>query len=146
MDLKLDYHGMLEMALAEARKGLQEGGIPIGAAIFDATGKLVGAGHNRRVQQNDPSVHGGNGCISQRGQATELSQVDHGDHTGALLVLQRVGAAVWIWHARSWREPEFSGWDGLAAHARLDSQECIALLAEYIQENPAVWHEDIGEE
>jgi len=48
----------MEVATAEARKGLAEGGIPIGAAIFDASGKLVGAGHNRRVQNGDPSLHG----------------------------------------------------------------------------------------
>src|SRR6266436_7543259 len=54
----MDYHSMLAVALAEARLGLKEGGIPIGAAIFNQTGKLVGAGHNRRVQQGDPSVHG----------------------------------------------------------------------------------------
>ena len=49
---------MLAVAIAEARKGLAEGGIPIGAAIFDESGKLVGAGHNRRVQNGDPSLHG----------------------------------------------------------------------------------------
>src|SRR5208282_3380398 len=55
---ELDHAAMLAVALAEARAGLAEGGIPIGAAIFDAAGKLVGAGHNRRVQQGDPSLHG----------------------------------------------------------------------------------------
>ena len=49
---------MLEVALAEARKGLAEGGIPVGAAIFDAAGKVLGSGHNRRVQNGDPSLHG----------------------------------------------------------------------------------------
>jgi len=53
-----DYSAMLTVAIAEARKGLAEGGIPIGAAIFDGDGKLVGAGHNRRVQNGDPSLHG----------------------------------------------------------------------------------------
>src|SRR5580700_9836929 len=53
-----DYPAMLRVAIAEARKGLAEGGIPIGAAIFDASGKLIGAGHNRRVQNGDPSLHG----------------------------------------------------------------------------------------
>ena len=53
-----DYSAMLEVAIAEARKGLAEGGIPIGAAIFDESGKLLGAGHNRRVQNGDPSLHG----------------------------------------------------------------------------------------
>ena len=55
--LPQDYQAMLAVALGEARLGRKEGGIPIGAAIFDATGKLVGAGHNRRVQDGDPSVH-----------------------------------------------------------------------------------------
>ena len=53
-----DYSAMLAVAIAEARKGLAEGGIPIGAAIFDESGKLLGAGHNRRVQNGDPSLHG----------------------------------------------------------------------------------------
>jgi cytosine deaminase len=52
---ELDYAAMLAVALAEARKGLVEGGIPIGAAIFDASAKLVGAGHNRRVQNGRAS-------------------------------------------------------------------------------------------
>src|SRR6202451_3669797 len=54
----LDHSAMLAVALDEARKGLAEGGIPIGAAIFDADGKLIGSGHNRRVQNGDPSAHG----------------------------------------------------------------------------------------
>jgi creatinine deaminase len=49
-----DYEGMLAVAIKEARQGLAEGGIPIGAAIFDQTGKLVASGHNRRVQHGDP--------------------------------------------------------------------------------------------
>src|SRR5499425_3672083 len=53
-----DDSSMLEVALGEARAGLAEGGIPIGAAIFDQTGKLLGKGHNRRVQNGDPSMHG----------------------------------------------------------------------------------------
>ena len=55
--MPLNYAEMLSVALAEARKGLAEGGIPIGAAIFDRNGKLVGSGHNRRVQNGDPSMH-----------------------------------------------------------------------------------------
>jgi cytosine/creatinine deaminase len=54
---ELDYQAMLEIALEEARLGLAEGGIPIGAALFDRSGTLLGRGRNRRVQENDPSVH-----------------------------------------------------------------------------------------
>src|SRR6267378_1076077 len=58
MSNERDYRAMLTTALSEARKGLIEGGIPIGAAIFDGSGRLVGSGHNRRVQNGDPSMHG----------------------------------------------------------------------------------------
>src|SRR5437762_9370695 len=58
MRIDLDRHAMLDVALAEARQGLAEGGIPIGGALFDTQGGLLGRGHNRRVQQNDPSLHG----------------------------------------------------------------------------------------
>lgn len=52
-----DYQAMLQTAIDEARLGLSEGGIPIGAALFKRSGELLGVGHNRRVQENDPSVH-----------------------------------------------------------------------------------------
>jgi creatinine deaminase len=68
MSSELDYYSMLAVALAEARTGLKEGGIPIGAAIFDATGQLIGAGHNRRVQQGDPSVHGETDAFRKAGR------------------------------------------------------------------------------
>ena len=57
MSSTLDYPAMLQVALDEARQGLAEGGIPIGAALFNRDGVLLGAGHNRRVQEGDPSVH-----------------------------------------------------------------------------------------
>ncbi|MGC2765186.1 MAG: nucleoside deaminase, partial [Candidatus Acidiferrum sp.] len=68
MNSTLDYQAMLAAALAEARLGSQEGGIPIGAAIFDRDGKLLGAGHNRRVQQGDPSVHGETDAFRKAGR------------------------------------------------------------------------------
>src|SRR6266705_3255562 len=68
MRLDLDYPAMLAVALAEARIGLTEGGIPIGAAIFDASGQLVGAGHNRRVQDDDPSMHGETNAFRNAGR------------------------------------------------------------------------------
>ena len=115
MTSTLDYRSMLAVALAEARLGLKEGGIPIGAAIFDQTGKLIGAGHNRRVQQGDPSVHARDGCVPKGRPSKKLPQAHHGDDARALLVLQWFGAPVWIWHRGGWREQELSGWDRLVA-------------------------------
>src|SRR5436190_13400275 len=63
-----DYHAMLRVAIAEARRGLAEGGIPIGAALFDRQGRLLGSGHNRRVQEDDPSVHGETDAFRKAGR------------------------------------------------------------------------------
>src|SRR4028119_2470281 len=64
----VDFQAMLDVAIEEARLGLSEGGIPIGAALFDANGKLLGRGHNRRVQENDPSVHGETDAFRKAGR------------------------------------------------------------------------------
>src|ERR1044072_2155998 len=63
-----DYGAMLDIAVAEARRGLAEGGIPIGAALFGADGRLLGCGHNRRVQEGDPSVHGETDAFRKAGR------------------------------------------------------------------------------
>ena len=64
----LDYAAMLDVAIGEARAGLREGGIPIGAAIFRSDGTLVSAGHNRRVQESDPSIHGETDAFRKAGR------------------------------------------------------------------------------
>ena len=64
----MDHDAMLRVAIEEARLGLAEGGIPIGAAMFDAGGKLLGRGHNRRVQENDPSIHGETDAFRKAGR------------------------------------------------------------------------------
>ena len=66
--MRPDPAAMLAVAIAEARIGLAEGGIPIGAALFDAGGRLLGRGHNRRVQEGDPSVHGETDAFRKAGR------------------------------------------------------------------------------
>src|SRR5690606_40212264 len=63
-----DYRALLDTAIAEARKGLAEGGIPIGAALYHQDGRLLGCGHNRRVQEGDPSVHGETDAFRKAGR------------------------------------------------------------------------------
>ena len=70
-----NYNDMLAVAVGEARKGLAEGGIPIGAAIFDASGQLMGAGHNRRVQHGDPSMHGETDAFRNAGRQRSYRQL-----------------------------------------------------------------------
>ena len=147
----LDYRAMLAVALAEARTGLAEGGIPIGAALFDADGKLLGAGHNRRVQQGDPSIHGETDAFRAAGRqhsyrdTTMVTTLEPCWYCSGLVRQFGIGRVV-IGESRNFT--------GGAAWLRelgvevidLDSQECVDLLANYIQKNPAVWNEDIGEE
>ena len=68
MPQELDYNAVLQVAIQEARQGLAEGGIPIGAALFDRQGKLLGRGHNRRVQEGDPSAHGETDAFRKAGR------------------------------------------------------------------------------
>lgn len=142
---------MLKVALEEARKGLAEGGIPIGAAIFDETGKLLGAGHNRRVQHGDPSMHGETDAFRNAGRQRSYRKLTMVTTLAPCwycsgLVRQFGFARVVVGESRTFQ----GGIDWLRSLnvevIDLNSQECFDLLNGYIRNNPAVWNEDIGEE
>jgi cytosine/creatinine deaminase len=146
-----DYHAMLAVALEEARTGLKEGGIPIGAAIFNAAGNLIGAGHNRRVQHGDPSVHGETDAFRNAGRQKSYRNLIMVTTLAPCwycsgLVRQFGFGTVVIGESRNFQ----GGVDWLRSLGvdviDLDSQDCVTLLADYIRANPAVWNEDIGEE
>ena len=149
--MSLDYAAMLAVALAEARKGLAAGGIPIGAAIFDAHGKLVGTGHNRRVQHGDPSMHGETDAFRNAGRQRSYRNLIMVTTLAPCwycsgLVKQFGFGTVVIGESRNFQ----GGVEWLRSHGvkiiDLDSEECASLLSEYIRKNPEVWNEDIGEE
>ena len=148
---ELDHSAMLAVALAEARKGLAEGGIPIGAAIFDAQGKLVGSGHNRRVQNGDPSLHGETDAFRNAGRQRSYRNLIMVTTLAPCwycsgLVRQFGFGSVVVGESRTFQGGiEWLRSLGVPIHD-LDSSECASLLGEYIQNNPAVWNEDIGEE
>jgi len=142
---------MLEVALAEARKGLAEGGIPIGAAIFTLDGRLVGAGHNRRVQNGDPSMHGETDAFRNAGRQRSYRQLIMVTTLAPCwycsgLVRQFGFGTLIVGESRNFQ----GGVDWLRSLGvkvvDLDSAECVSLLADYIRANPEVWNEDIGEE
>ena len=149
--LSLDHIAMLAVALSEARKGLAEGGIPIGAAIFDAHGKLLGAGHNRRVQQGDPSMHGETDAFRNAGRQrsyrnlTMITTLAPCWYCSGLVRQFGFGTVV-VGESRNFQ----GGVEWLRSLGvkviDLDSEECAVLLGEYIRANPEVWNEDIGEE
>ncbi|HXT26386.1 MAG TPA: nucleoside deaminase [Candidatus Eisenbacteria bacterium] len=146
-----DLESMLQVASEEARKGLAEGGIPIGAAIFDDAGKLLGSGHNRRVQNGDPSMHGETDAFRNAGRQRSYRKLTMVTTLAPCwycsgLIRQFGFARVIVGESRTFQGG--IGWlRSLGIEViDLDSQDCVALLTAYIQKNPAVWNEDIGEE
>ena len=141
---------MLDIAIDEARSGLSEGGIPIGAALFDGDGNLLGRGHNRRVQEDDPSIHGETDAFRKAGRqrsyrncvmVTTLapcwycSGLVRQFGIGTVVVGESVnfqGGIEWL---------EANGTKIVDMH----SIECIEMLGRFIEVNPELWNEDIGE-
>jgi cytosine deaminase len=146
-----DYQAMLEVAIEEARKGLAEGGIPIGAAVFTQEGELLGAGHNRRVQENDPSVHAETDAFRKAGRQTSyrdkimVTTLAPCWYCSGLIRQFRIGTVV-VGEAQNFD----GGLDWLRENGVkvvvLDSPECKAMMTDFIERNPALWNEDIGEE
>ncbi|MCD9187293.1 MAG: nucleoside deaminase [Pyrinomonadaceae bacterium] len=151
MNNELNYQAMLEIAVEEAKLGLSEGGIPIGAALFDRNGNLLGRGHNRRIQENDPSVHGETDAFRKAGRqrsykdkimVTTLapcwycSGLVRQFNIGTVVVGESVnfqGGIDWL------RENDVEVID-------LNSAECVEMLKNYTDANPEIWNEDIGED
>lgn len=145
----MDYNAMLQVALEEARQGLAEGGIPIGAAIFDKTGRVLGRGHNRRIQEGDPSVHGETDAFRKAGRQRSyrdkimVTTLSPCWYCSGLIRQFGIGTLV-IGESKNFQ----GGADWLREHGveviDLNSSECIELLSGYIAAHPEVWNEDIG--
>jgi creatinine deaminase len=145
------YSPMLRAAIEEARQGLAENGMPIGAALFDNHGKLLGRGHNRRVQEGDPSAHGETDAFRKAGRQRSyrdkimVTTLAPCWYCSGLIRQFGIGTVV-VGEAVNFRGGiDWLRENGIAV-VNLHSQECIQLLAKYIEDNPAVWKEDIGEE
>jgi creatinine deaminase len=137
-------------AIAEARQGLAEGGIPIGAALAK-NGELVASGRNKRVQNSDPVTHGETDCLRNAGRL--------GSYRGCTLYSTLMpcyfcaGAAVQfgirkvvVGESRNFAgAPELMRAHGIEV-VDLDLPECYEMMARFIQANPQLWNEDIGAE
>jgi cytosine deaminase len=145
------YAAMLEVALEQARTGLREGGIPIGAAVFDAAGRLVGAGHNRRVQEGDPSAHGETDAFRRAGRQRSYREMTMVTTLAPCwycsgLIRQFGFKRLIVGESETFQ----GGIDWLrdlgVEVVDLDSAECKQLLGGFIQQRPELWNEDIGME
>ena len=140
---------MLKVALEEARAGLAEGGIPIGAAIFRQDGTLVSRGRNRRVQEGDPSIHGETDAFRKAGRQRSyadlimVTTLEPCWYCSGLVRQFGFGTVV-IGESRTFQ----GGGDWLrelgVTVVDLDSAECVQMMTDFIRDQPAVWNEDIG--
>jgi cytosine deaminase len=146
----MDEDRMLAAAIEEARAGRAEGGIPIGSALFDASGALLGAGHNHRVQRDDPSAHAEVEAFRNAGRRrsyrdTIISTTLAPCWLCSGLIRQFGIPTVIVGESRTFRGGiDWLRESGVAVIDR-DSDECAELLQAFIAERPEVWDEDIGE-
>lgn len=146
----IDYDTLLAVAIAEAKLGLEEGGIPIGAALFDSDGKLLGKGHNRRVQENDPSVHGEIDAFRKAGRQRSyrdkimVTTLAPCWYCSGLIRQFSIGRVVIGESVNFQGGIEWLMENGVEV-IDLNSAECVAMLADYIKAHPAIWNEDIGQ-
>jgi creatinine deaminase len=151
MNVEEDSSSMLAVAIREARSGLAEGGLPIGAAMFNHRGELISSGHNRRVQQGDPSAHAETDAFRRAGRLRSYRDVVMVTTLAPCwycsgLVRQFGIRTLVVGESRT-----FSGGIEWLREAGvkvfdLDSEECANLMETYIREHPEIWHEDIGED
>ncbi len=148
---QLDPHALLRVAVEQARQGLAEGGIPIGAALFRRDGALLGCGRNRRIQDNDPSLHAETDAFRRAGrqrsyrETVMVTTLAPCWYCSGLVVQFRipmvvVGESVNFAGGVEWLRSR--GVEIVDLH----SEECISLLGDYIRRHPEVWREDIGED
>ena len=141
---------MLDVAVEEARIGLSEGGIPIGAALFSRDGVLLGRGHNRRVQDDDPSVHGETDAFRAAGRQRNyrstimVTTLSPCWYCSGLVRQFNIGAIV-VGEAKTFS----GGHDWLAENGVdvtvLSDERCVQMMTDFIEARPELWLEDIGE-
>ncbi len=141
----------LQVAIAEAHLGLAEGGIPIGAALFDEEGRLLGSGHNRRVQDGDASMHGETSAFRNAGRQRSYRKVTLATslspcwYCGGLIRQFGIGRVV-VGDDKNF----MGGQDWVAEHGAelhvINDAGLIEVMREFIEQNPTLWNEDIGEE
>lgn len=146
----LDYQALLAPALAEAQAGFEEGGVPVGAALFDQNGQLLGKGRNRRVQDDDPSVHGETAAFRDAGRqrcyrdtilVTTLAPCWY---CSGLIRQFGIGTLVIGENANFEGHLDWLKEAGVKV-ILLDDERCKQLMARFIEQSPDIWHEDIGQ-
>ena len=140
----------LDAALEEARLGLSEGGIPIGSVLV-IDGRIVGRGHNRRVQRSSAVLHAEMDCLENAGRlgagdyrrATLYSTLSPCDMCAGATLLYAIPRVV-VGENRTFQGPEQYMRDRGVVVTVVNDQRCVRLMREFIDSRPELWNEDIG--
>ncbi len=150
MNPSIDQRALLEIAIEEARLGLSEGGIPIGAALFNRDGDLLGRGHNRRVQESDPSIHGETDAFRKAGRQRSyrdtimVTTLAPCWYCSGLVRQFGIGTVI-VGESETFEGGiEWLRENGVEV-IDLNSTDCKQLLGQFIDAHPEIWSEDIGE-
>ncbi len=145
----MDDRELLEEALAEARRGLAEGGLPIGSVLTDAAGRIVARGHNLRVQTGDPTAHAEVVCIRNAGRRRDWRELTLVSTLSPCIMCTGTALLYRIRRVIIGENQNFMGAEDLfrshgVSLTVLDDAECIALMRRFIGERADLWNEDIG--
>lgn len=141
----------LDAAIEEARKGLEAGGIPIGSVLV-LDGRIVGRGHNQRVQKRSAVLHAEMDCLENAGRlaaadyarSTLYSTLSPCDMCSGAILLYKIPRVV-VGENRTFRGPEDHLRERGVELDIVDNAECVKLMADFVRINPELWNEDIGE-
>jgi cytosine/creatinine deaminase len=145
----MNHHELLRQAIAEARAGLQEGGLPIGSVLADSQGHIVARGHNLRVQTGDPTAHAEIACIRNAGRRRDWPELTLVSTLSPCIMCTGTALLYRIPRVIVGENRNFLGAEDLFRQRGvelivLDDAECIAMMAEFIRTHADLWYEDIG--
>jgi cytosine deaminase len=145
----MNDHDWLQEALEEARKGLREGGLPIGSVLADQQGRIVARGHNLRVQSGDPTAHAETVCLRNAGRRRDWAELTLVSTLSPCIMCTGTALLFRIAHVVIGENRNFQGAEDLfrqhgTSIVVLDDAECIQMMREFIAAHPDLWNEDIG--
>lgn len=143
------YHQLLLAALAEARAGLAEGGLPIGSILADSGGNIIARGHNLRVQTGDPTAHAETVCIRNAGRRRDWPELTLVSTLSPCIMCTGTALLYRIPRVIIGENRNFLGAEDLFRQrgvevAMLDDPDCVQLMSDFIRDHPDLWNEDIG--
>jgi cytosine/creatinine deaminase len=145
----MDDQGLLQEAIEEARKGLREGGLPIGSVLADSQGRVVARGHNLRVQSGDPTAHAETVCIRNAGRRRDWPELTLVSTLSPCIMCTGTALLYRIPRVVIGENQNFLGAEDLFRERGvtvvvLNDAECARMMSEFIRAHADLWNEDIG--